>query len=94
MPFVIIRHKVEDFDHWKPVFDGHGATRAEFGSTGYHLLRSAGDSNELVMVFEFRDLEKAQELLTSDDLRETMQRAGVADQPDVYLLEEIERGSA
>jgi hypothetical protein len=27
----------------------------------------------------------------SDDLRETMQRAGVADQPDIYFLEEVEQ---
>jgi quinol monooxygenase YgiN len=94
MPYLIIRHKVEDYDRWKPSFDDHSQTRAEFGSTGYQLLRSADDPNELVMIAEVSDLDKARELVTSDDLREAMQRAGVADQPDVYFLEEIERGPA
>lgn len=94
MPYLIIRHKVEDYDRWKPTFDDHGLTRAEFGSTGYQLLRSDCDPNELIMMFEFNDLDKARALVTSDDLRETMQRAGVADQPDIYFLEEIGRGSA
>lgn len=59
MPYLIIRHKVEDYDRWKPVFDGHGLTRAEFGSTGYQLLRSDDDPNELVMMVEVSDLEGA-----------------------------------
>jgi len=94
MPHLIIRHKVEDYDRWKPIFDDHGPTRAEFGSTGYQLLRSADDPNELVMIVEINDLDKARELVASDDLREKMQRAGVAGQPDIVFLEEIERGPA
>jgi hypothetical protein len=38
----------------------------------------------------FRIIEKARQFAQSEDLRETMQRAGVADQPDVYFLEEVE----
>lgn len=94
MPHLIIRHKIEDYDRWKPVFDEHGPTRAEFGSTGYQLMRSADDPNELFMLFEMRDLDRAKELVSSDDLREKMQDAGVAGQPDFYFLEEVERGSA
>jgi quinol monooxygenase YgiN len=94
MPYLIIRHKVEDYDRWKPVFDDHGPTRAEFGSTGYQLLRSADNPNELVMIFEVQDIDRVKELVFSDDLREKMQNAGVADQPDFYFLDEIERGSA
>lgn len=94
MPFMIIRNEVEDYDRWKPIFDDHGPTRAEFGSTGYQLMRSADDPNELFMVFEVRDLDRAKELVSSDDLREKMQDAGVTGQPDFYFLDEIERGSA
>ena len=46
--------------------------------------------NELVILFQWDDLEKAQQFAQSEDLRETMQRAGVADQPDIYFLEEVE----
>jgi len=35
-------------------------------------------------------LEKARQFAQSDDLRETMQRLGVAEQPDIFLLEEVE----
>ncbi|MBV9280920.1 MAG: cyclase, partial [Chloroflexi bacterium] len=52
------------------------------------LFRNADDPNEVIAIFEWDDLEKARQFAQSDDLRETMQRAGVADRPDVYFLEE------
>jgi hypothetical protein len=47
-----------------------------------------------VVLFEWDDLKKAQQFAQSPDLRETMERAGVVDRPDVYFLEEIEKLSA
>lgn len=93
MPYMLIRHKVKDFDKWKPVFDEHGATRNRSGSQGGYLLHSADDPNELVILLEWDNLQKARQFAQSDELREAMERAGVADQPDVYFLEEIERPS-
>ena len=54
-------------------------------------MRNANDPNELVILFEWDSLENARRFANADDLREAMQQAGVADQPDVYFLEEIER---
>jgi hypothetical protein len=34
MPYLLIRHKVKDYDKWKPVFDEHGSTRKANGSRG------------------------------------------------------------
>lgn len=94
MPYLLVRHKVEDYARWKPLFDQHSATRRESGSQGGRLFRNAHDPNEVVALFEWDDLEKASQFAQSEDLRETMQRAGVADQPDVYFLEEVEQVSA
>lgn len=90
MPYLIVRHKVKDYAKWKSAFDEHGATRKANGSKGGRLFRSAADPKELVVLFEWEDLGKAQQFAQSADLRETMERAGVADQPDLYFLEEIE----
>ncbi len=54
-------------------------------------MRNADYSNELVILLEWDSLENARRFANADDLREAMQRAGVADQPDVYFLEEVER---
>ena len=90
MPYLLVRHKVEDYARWRPLFDQHGATRRASGSQGGQLYRNAHNPNEVIFLCEWDDFEKVQQFAQSEDLRETMQRAGVADHPDVYFLEEVE----
>jgi heme-degrading monooxygenase HmoA len=61
------------------------------GLQGGRILRNADDPNELVILLEWDSLDNARQFANVDELREAMQRAGVADQPDVYFLEEIEQ---
>ena len=92
IPYLLVRHKVEDYERWKPVFDhDHGATRKRSGSKGGWILRSADDPNELVILLEWDSSENARHFVNADETREAMHRAGVADEPDVYFLEEVER---
>ncbi len=91
MTYLLVRAKFEDFAKWKPIFDEHGPTRKASGSKGGYLFRNANDPNELIVLFEWDNLEKARQFAQSDDLRERMQQAGLMDRPDVYFLEEVER---
>ncbi len=91
MPFVLVRHKLESYDKWKPIFDEHGSARKAMGSKGGYLFRNADDPNEVIVVLEVADLGRAREFIQSQDLRATMQRAGVSDQPSIYFLNEAER---
>ena len=93
MPYLLIRHKVKDYTEWKPVFDEHGATRKASGSKGGYFLRNIDDANEVVIFMEMDDLEKARQLVQSEDLRQAMERSGVADQPDIYFLDLDDRPS-
>ncbi len=94
MPYILVRHKVEDYAKWKPVFDEHGAARKAIGSKGGYLFRNFDDPNEVVMYMEVDDLEKARQFVQSEDLRQAMERGGLADQPDVYFLDLVDRPSA
>jgi hypothetical protein len=83
MPYLLVRHKVEDYERWKPVFDHpHGATRKLSGSKGGWILRNAFDPNELVILLERDSSENARRFLNADETREAMQRAGVTDDCD------------
>jgi heme-degrading monooxygenase HmoA len=73
------------------VFDNHQATRRESGGKGRFLFRNADDPNETLILLEWSDLEDARRFARSDDLRETMQRGGVAEQPDIFFLQEGEK---
>ena len=84
--FLLIRHRVRDFSEWKRGYDTHLPKRAEAGLTEKHLLRGANDPNEVVLLFEAKDLDRAKAFVESADLREAMQKVGVLDKPDVYFL--------
>lgn len=94
MIYIVIRHKVKDYDTWKVHFDAHSVKRAAAGSTGGHLLRGLDDPNEVVIFFKWDELDKARLFVESPDLREIMEKAGVTDKPDVYFLENVESLSA
>lgn len=94
MSYMFIRHRVEDYVKWKPIFDEHGGTRKTSGSKGGRLFRNADDPNEVIIIFEWDNLKNAHQFVQSPDLQETMKRAGVSDKPDIYFLEEIDRPSA
>ncbi len=91
MPYALIRHEVEDFKRWKQVFDEHAPNREASGSKGGYLFRNADDPDELLILFERDDLENVRRFGQPDELREKMQQACVADRPDFYFLEEVER---
>ena len=84
MPY--IRHKVADFSKWKPVYDSHYRFVRRPASPEVHLLRNVDDPNEVVILAEIEDLEKARDFAASSDLREKMQESGVVDRADVYFL--------
>ncbi len=94
MPYMLVRHKIEDYAKWKPVYDQHAATRKTSGSKKAHLFRNAENPNEIVILFEWDDLGKARNFARSEDLIKTMQKAGVIDKPDIFFLEEIEKTHA
>lgn len=91
MPYTLVRHKGEDYERWKPVFDGDSENLKKAGYRGYQLFRNADDSNEILVLFDVDDLEAIRQHGQSDELRRKMQEAGVIDRPDFYFLEEVEK---
>lgn len=87
---VLVRHNVEDYNTWRPVYDGHQAFRKETGSLGARVLRDANDPSNVVVISEWPDMKAAQAFATSPSLHEAMGRAGIVGKPDVYFLEQID----
>jgi hypothetical protein len=85
MSSVIIRHRVADFDAWKAAFDDHGSVRRDHGLTDTSLLRDEDDANMVTIVMSTDDTARAREFLGSDNLKETMDGAGVVSQPEVWI---------
>ncbi len=86
LTYVLVRHKVRDYSVWKRAYDAHLPKRIEAGLTEKHLFRSANDTNEVILLFEAKDIGRAKAFSESAELRETMEKAGVIDKPDIYFL--------
>jgi hypothetical protein len=86
MAHMFIRHKVQDFDKWKPVYDSHQQARAAAGLQELHLWRNGDDPNDIFLLFEVADVEKAKAFARSSDLKERMRDAGVMGAPDIFFL--------
>jgi quinol monooxygenase YgiN len=87
---VLVRHNVEDYNKWRPVYDGHEAFRKETGSLGARVLRDANDPTNIVVVTEWPDMKSAQAFAGSASLHEVMGKAGIVGKPDVYFLEQVD----
>ena len=90
MASVFVRHRVADYETWKPIFDDHEGERRDAGVIGHSLHRDAADPNVLVIALRVNDIARAREFALSADLRETMMRAGVQDAPEFWFTEDIE----
>lgn len=90
MASMFIRHRVADFAKWKVVFDEHEPLRREHGATGHSLHRDVDDPNVVIVAFRVKDLNRAKEFASSDNLRSAMERAGVQGPPEIWFAEDVE----
>lgn len=81
MPYVLtVRHKVEDYTRFKSTFDSGIAIRKAGGEKSYQIFRTVDDPNDLVLLFEWDNLDNFQKYSQSEELREAQQQAGVIGQ--------------
>ncbi len=94
MPYTLVRHKSQDFAKWKSVFEEQAPARRAASCKSIRLFRTTTDPNEIVILLEWGDMNKARQYYQSPNLRDAMQRGGIIDQPDVYTIEEVEHKGA
>jgi hypothetical protein len=77
---------VADFSSWKRVFDSHAAAQRESGLRVEKVLRNLEDPNEVFLLFEVSDLEKARGFVSSPEVPGARRESGVLDTADIYFL--------
>jgi quinol monooxygenase YgiN len=86
---VLVHHQVADYRNWRSVFDAALDFRHEGGECSCRIFRKAGNPNDLTLLFEWEDIERAKRYMTSDDLRKKMQQSGVIGPPEIEYLAEM-----
>lgn len=86
MIYIMVSHKIADWDKWKPVFESDDAARKSFGVEVKKLFRSADDENDLHILFEAPDENSANQCISRPELKNLMQSAGVVSEPVFKIL--------
>ena len=94
MTYLLMRHKVRDVSVWKKVYDANLGLRVENGLADRYVFQSDFDPGEVILLFEVKDLGKAEAFSQSPELIEKMEQSGVVDRPDIYFLHDLPAAAA
>jgi hypothetical protein len=83
---LFIRHNVEDYEAWRKGYDEFDEQRRSMGVSGDAVFQSIEDPNDVTAWHDFDTAEAAQAFVSSDELRNAMQDAGVQGEPQVWLV--------
>ncbi len=75
MAWVLIEHRVGDFETFREIFVGDAARRARLGCTGGLVYRVADDPGNVVVLLEWESVEAAREFAGSLELEEALEWA-------------------
>lgn len=89
MVTVFIRHKVADFDAWKKGYDADSPTRDAAGIQEVGIYHENGDENMIIVAMSAPNADIIKGMLSSPELKEKMQQAGVISKPEVWLGESL-----
>ncbi len=85
---ILIRQQVIDYAAWQEAFEDVEAVRQAHGCLRGRLFGNLADPNEIMILLEWDDLERARLFAQSDDLRDGFRQPNVRDEPDVWFLSE------
>ncbi|MGI9557165.1 MAG: cyclase [Solirubrobacterales bacterium] len=89
MVITFTRHGVDDYDAWRAVYEGFHERRRGLGAKDEGaVFRTVSNPNEVTVVHEFETLELAEAFVSSPELRERMESAGVRWPADFWIVEE------
>ena len=89
MIYLLVHHEVADYTKWKSVFDASLDWRTHHGERNCRIFRGVQNPNELTLLFEWENFEKAHAFIGLDELKTRMANAGVKSTPRVEYLTEM-----
>ena len=92
MAYVFVNHKVANYKPWKSTFDAFIETRRAGGEKSFDIFQPENDPNNLFLMFEWDSLDKARKFMSSEELKNTMKKAGVTGEPHIHFLNELDKG--
>ena len=82
---LFVRHPVANFTQWKQAYDAFDSERNGMGVVDHAAYQAADDPNDVTVWHDFQSLETAQSFAGSPRLKEVMEGAGVAGEPQIWF---------
>ena len=89
MPYLYVRHKVNDYGQWLKVFQSHEKERQEASFSECQILRDTTDPNVVVCFLKVGNIAEARAFTQTDDAAQIAVEAGVVGTPEATWLEEL-----
>ena len=90
--YLLVRHKIKDYQSWKNVFDSFIDIRRKGGEKSFQIFCPETEPNNLYLLFVWDTLDNAKKFVQSTELKDTMMKAGVIEAPEILFLEEMASG--
>ncbi len=88
MPYLLVKHKVEDFAQWKRVFEENGPAARAGGLELLRVLRDTADPNMVFVFCRVNDINKAQAFTQAGQVSDSAKRGTVIGTPEGWWLSE------
>lgn len=82
---MFIRHRVAEFDNWHRVYKDVAPMQHAGGVLAESVYQATNDPNDVTVSHEFADESVARSFAASQDLKSAMERAGVIEQPTIWI---------
>lgn len=84
---VVVMHKAANYAKWKHAYDADNTKRLENGLHNYVIGRGLTDSNTIIVALRADNIDRAKAFFASQDLKNTMQKAGVTGPVTTHFLQ-------
>ena len=82
---MFIRHRVAEFDTWHQVYKDVAPMQQAGGVLAESVYQATNDPNDVTVSHEFASESEARSFAASQDLKAAMERAGVIEQPTIWI---------
>lgn len=86
MAMMTVQFTIGEYSKWRKGFDAGKPMRASAGISNERVFRNADNPNEVIIVGDASDVQKAQQMMSSPELKARMQESGVVGAPKVHVM--------
>jgi hypothetical protein len=88
---MFIKHEVTDYPAWRKAYNDFDKQRRKLGALRAAVYQSVDNPNDVTVTHDFKTPDKAKAFAASEDLKSTMQKAGVKGTPQIWYTTEAKK---